>query len=486
MTTPAYTRALEALARAAAPGINPSLENISAVCAALGHPERCYRCAQVAGTNGKSSTSRYLASILRAHGLRVGLYTSPELLEVTERIEVDGRPPHPDNFAQALLTAEAQAGRLGFSLTEFELLTVTAFLLYAQSGLDWAVLEVGMGGRWDATSVVYPELAIITGIDFDHTAILGTSLEAIAAEKAAIIKPGSTAVIGPCAPTVLAVIQKQADVAGAPLIQVKPVSEQSLFAHDNPTPYDMAKSCQGCEQNLPTHDNLASQDVAAPRCPSSRPSSHTPVARNDPESHPVTLVAPPAPSSSLGRVPTYQIQNQRCAQVAAGVLLDKDYDSALSEQALAVTVVPGRFQILRQNPLLMIDAAHNPQALSVLLSALVDAGLLSRKDALVPGIPQPTLLLAVLADKDAHGVLMATLPYALNLAVTRSQSLRALPVDTLAALATEALGCAPRCFANSTLALDQLASEPQPLIATGSITLGAEVKRWYDQTIRLP
>ncbi|MDR1082772.1 MAG: hypothetical protein LBL27_02755, partial [Coriobacteriales bacterium] len=197
-----YDEALGILRDALAFGIEPSLAGITALMRELGEPQLRYPCIQIAGTNGKSSTARFTAAFLHACGRKVGLYTSPELVEYPERMELDGEVVSRACFADAVLAAHEASQRAIASgeievITEFELLTAAALWLFAEERVTFAVLEVGLGGRWDATSVVNPKVAVVTGIDLDHTAILGDSLEQIAAEKAAIIKPGSIPVLGP-------------------------------------------------------------------------------------------------------------------------------------------------------------------------------------------------------------------------------------------------------------------------------------------------
>ena len=189
-----YDDAVATLEGALKFGMNPSLEPIRAMCAAMGNPQKRYRCVQVAGTNGKSSTTRMIAALLHAQGLRVGLYVSPHLVKYPERIEIDGRVVNDESFARGIEAALDAAARAHVEATEFELLTAAALWLFAQEGADWAVLECGLGGRWDATSVVDPQVAVITGVALEHTAILGDTVEKIAAEKAAIIKPGCKAI----------------------------------------------------------------------------------------------------------------------------------------------------------------------------------------------------------------------------------------------------------------------------------------------------
>jgi dihydrofolate synthase/folylpolyglutamate synthase len=191
--------------------------------AALGDPQSRGRFVHVAGTNGKGSTCAMIESGLRAAGYRTGLYTSPHLAEPTERIQIDGRPISRNDFAAAFDEVHARSealianGSLDQHPSYFESVTAMAFLLQS-SACDWIVLEVGLGGRLDATNVVHPALCVITPVDFDHEAWLGYSIESIASEKAGILKPGVTAVISSQRTETDAVIRRRAEQVGAPLI----------------------------------------------------------------------------------------------------------------------------------------------------------------------------------------------------------------------------------------------------------------------------
>ena len=176
------------------------LKNITILCEHLGQPQREFQSVHVAGTNGKGSTSAMLDSILRAAGLRTGLYTSPHLERINERIRVDGKEISDEDFAAAFTRVRAAieellaAGRLAAHPTFFECVTAIAFVHFAGARVDFAVCETGMGGRLDATNILLPEVAVITQIDFDHENYLGHSIEEIAGEKAGIIKPGARVV----------------------------------------------------------------------------------------------------------------------------------------------------------------------------------------------------------------------------------------------------------------------------------------------------
>lgn len=202
-----YDEALEQLHSALRFGICPMLETVEDMLAELGDPDLRYDCVQIAGTNGKTSTSRFTAAILAGEGLSVALYTSPELVSYTERMEVGGHPVSEAAFAHGIAAAaeagrrvnasRAAAGERPYDVTEFDTLTVAAAVVFAEAGVDVAVLECGMGGRWDATSAMKSIRSVaVTGIGLDHTRILGDTLEAIAGEKAAIIKPGRACVLG--------------------------------------------------------------------------------------------------------------------------------------------------------------------------------------------------------------------------------------------------------------------------------------------------
>ena len=196
------------------------LERIRAVLDALGRPQERCRFVHVAGTNGKGSTCAMIESALRASGKRTGLFTSPHLAEPTERIRIDGRPIAAENFAAAfnrvhrVVEELIETGAIDMHTTYFETVTAMALLVFAEQALDVVVLEVGLGGRLDATNVVAPELCVITPVDFDHEQYLGRSLEAIAGEKAGILKPGTRAVFARQRPEAAAVLERRAAELG--------------------------------------------------------------------------------------------------------------------------------------------------------------------------------------------------------------------------------------------------------------------------------
>ncbi|MFZ0934398.1 MAG: Mur ligase family protein, partial [Bryobacteraceae bacterium] len=214
------------------------LERIRAVLGALGNPQDRLSIVHVAGTNGKGSTCAMVESGFRAAGLRTGLYTSPHLAEPTERIRIDGRPVSAERFAAAFDRVHATVEQLlacdaiDLHTTYFETVTAMAFVIFAEEGVERVVLEVGLGGRLDATNVVQPSLAVITPIDFDHESFLGRSIESIATEKAGILKSGVPAVFAHQRPEAARVLDGRAAELGVPVTRVvnSPLQHLSLEA----------------------------------------------------------------------------------------------------------------------------------------------------------------------------------------------------------------------------------------------------------------
>ena len=411
-----YDESMQILKLVLENGIEASLESFTRFMHFLGDPQNDYPCVQIAGTNGKTSTSRYTTAILKACGLKTGLYTSPELMFYPERMEIDGAVASDDMFAEVIietweLANEAiGAGVIDF-ITEFEILTAAAFRLFKQEKVDWGVLEVGLGGRWDATSVVTPKVAVFTGIDLDHTHILGDTVELIAAEKAAIIKPGSIAVLGPG-----------------------------------------------------TRDT---RQVFLDRC-----------AEVGAEYH---FIGPPyAHFDYIG--PVYQTINISTAWVAAEQAIGDYIPIETVQAALDGLVVPGRFEVLREEPLLMIDATHNPQAAEYLKMAMEDRFSFSTtSDGATRVNELDTLVLGILADKDARGIIDILTPMFNNLVVTQSTSHRAIPAAELADMVEAYDGRRPVVCATIEEAMAYVESLGVSAMYTGSITVAGESKVVYLQ-----
>ena len=432
-----YTSAVAVLADALRFGMDPSLGPIEAMLEALGHPERSYGCVQVAGTNGKSSVARFTAAALAAHGLRVGLYTSPHLVSYEERIEIAASVVDRALFADGISAALDAARDAGVEATEFELLTAAAFELFAREGVDVAVLECGLGGRWDATSACDPDVAVVTGIALDHTAVLGDTTRAIAAEKAAIIKPGATVVLaeGIAERDVFA---ERAREVGARVVDAGPLDADGVELAYEPSGAEPAYESSGVE---PAYD-----------APADAPAASDPL-----------------------HLPAYQLPNVRLALAAAREFLAARpgsapaYDAARALRAALRTPVPGRFELVRADPPLLIDAAHNPASAHVLAREL------SSRDLALGQSRIGTLVIGVLADKDARGIVSELAGLFDRVIATASPSPRSLAPADLAAVIENVTGRAPETAPTVEAALSLLGSDAA--IATGSITIAGEVHR---------
>lgn len=345
----------------------------------MGRPQDKLRFVHVAGTNGKGSTCAYLDSILRCAGYRVGLFTSPYIETFEERIRVNGENISADDLAAVTLFvkrhAEAIEAETGDHPTEFELMTAVAFEHFARSACDIVVLEVGLGGRLDSTNVIEsPEVCVITRIGLDHTALLGNALAEVAAEKAGILKPGVPVVSWPQEPEAWASIEK-------------------------------AAADKRCELHAPDFSQL---DLYA--CEGGRASLRPFVYKG--QAFETKLLA------------SYQPYNATLALEAAELLRDRGWEisEAAMREGIARAVWPGRFEVVAQEPLIIIDGGHNPQGAAVLAESL---------DDVFPG-RRAVLVMGVLADKDYLPMLHAVLPYAEALYTYTPPSPRALSAVDLA------------------------------------------------------
>ena len=451
-----YGEALEQLHSALRFGICPMLETVEDMLAELGDPDLSFESVQIAGTNGKTSTSRFCAAILAGEGLKVALYTSPELVSYTERMELGGAPVSEEAFAHGIAAA-AEAGRRvnarreaagerPYDITEFDTLTVAAAVVFAEAGVDVAVLECGMGGRWDATSAMKSIRTVaVTGIGLDHTRILGDTLEAIAGEKAAIIKPGRACVLG----------------VGC----VTPASVEDVFLDQ-------------CEQAgvMPTIVRaLDRADVAGEmHAGIAREHADLPQASFAVTKRPHRLGAPLEISVNTPRAlytelaalkPGYQAANMACAVALAEAHLARPLNQEALFESLITCPTPGRFQLLRPEPPILIDACHNPQSVAAFLAAVA---------ALEPDpARRPQLLCAVLADKDVPGIVGLLAPEFPRVCVTQTSSPRAMPVHELGELFRGAGATVAAEYASVAEATSALCGESY--VACGSITLAGEV-----------
>jgi dihydrofolate synthase/folylpolyglutamate synthase len=313
------------------------LERIRATLAALGDPQLRCRFVHIAGTNGKGSTSAMIESALRTAGVRTGLFTSPHLAQPTERIRVRGAPVSAERFAAAFDRVHDTVGRLldrgaiDLHTSYFETVTAMAFLIFAEEPVDCVVLEVGLGGRLDATNVVSPELCVVTPVDFDHEAYLGRSLDAIAGEKAGILKPGVRAIFARQRPEADEVLTRRAAELHCP------VTRTSDF-----TVRDLALDARGSRFVLSGERHLR---------------IHCPLAGE------------------------HQVEN---AVVAAAALLRLEIADSAVEAGIAAAQWPGRLERVAGNPEIVLDGAHNPAGARA-LAAYIDRFYAGRRVRLIYG-----------------------------------------------------------------------------------------------------
>ncbi|WP_438855517.1 bifunctional folylpolyglutamate synthase/dihydrofolate synthase [Agromyces sp. M3QZ16-3] len=422
------------LARVGESAPQPRLDATRRAVELLGDPHRAAPVIHLTGTNGKTSTSRMIESILRAQGLRTGLLTSPHLVRFTERIRVDGEPIADEAVARiweeitpvvAIVDDELRAADEE-ALTYFEALTVLAFAAFADAPVDVVVLEVGMGGEWDSTNVADGQVAVITPIAIDHEERLGRTVEEIARTKAGIIKPGAEVVTAFQDPSALTVLSEVAERNEASL-----AVEGGAFA--------VVDSRVAVGGQLVSVRGLAGEyrDLALPL--------H---GRHQAENAAVAIAAVEA---FLGRA----------VRLADDVL----------EAGLGAVTSPGRLQLVSTEPTILVDAAHNPHGATALVAAL---GEVFDFDELV-------VVLGVLGDKDAAGIVRALEPTGAHFIATRSESDRAVPADELATVVASVVG-SDRVDVAERLddALDEARdwagrAEKRAVVVTGSITLVGDV-----------
>ena len=409
---------LTALYRLRRFGIKFGLDTISRLLRGLGNPQNRYPCIHVAGTNGKGSIAAFLSSILAHGGYKVGLYTSPHLVRFNERIQVNGCPISDQDVAEAA-EAVQRIYTQGEPPTFFECATAMAFYHFASVKVDWAVLETGMGGRYDATNVIRPEVCIISNITLEHTEYLGNTLAKIAAEKAGIIKSGAGVVTGIRQKSPLEVIEQKAVEKGVPLLRL------------------------GKEIRLRNEDN----------------GFFTYLGRNH-----------RWPGLKVELLGKHQTTNAALCLGALELLREKGLkisDEAI-RSGLAETRWPGRIEIVSENPLILLDGAHNPSAAKS-LTHFLENGLAYRKLILVVGI---------LKDKTWRPMLRTFLSVADHVILTRPQYERAEDPHVLASFARtikKDIGVIPEVPNAISFALEE-AAPGDAICITGSLYTVGEAK----------
>jgi dihydrofolate synthase / folylpolyglutamate synthase len=382
----------EIFARRPEQAIEPTLGRISALATLLGDPQRAYPVIHVTGTNGKTSTARMIETLLRTRGLRTGLFTSPHLSNVRERIVVDGEPlpveaflaSYDDVAPYVALVDEREPLRLSF----FEVLTAMAFAAFADAPVDVAVIEVGLGGTWDATNIADGAVAVVTPVAIDHTRYLGSTIEEIAGEKAGIIKPGAVAILG------------QQPLAAAEVLLRRAAEVEATVARE------------GLEFGVVTRELAVGGQVLTLRG-----------------------LAGEYPDLLLPLFGDYQAANAACALAAVEAFASggpggEPLGEDLVRAAFAAMTSPGRLEVVRRSPVVIVDSAHNPAGMEASVAAVTEA--FSLRTLIV--------VLAISSDKDVPAVLDQLEPAVDALVATRNSSDRSMDPGKLADLAAEVFG----------------------------------------------
>jgi dihydrofolate synthase / folylpolyglutamate synthase len=388
--------------------IEPTLDRISALATLLGDPQRACPVIHITGTNGKTSTARMTEALLRARGLRTGLFTSPHLSSVRERIRIDGEPLSAERFASAydeIMPYVAMVdGQQPFQMSFFEVLTGMAFAAFADAPVDVAVLEVGLGGTWDATNIADGAVAVVTPVSLDHTAYLGDTVEAIAGEKAGIIKPGATAVLGVQPPAAMDVLAERAAAVGAAVV------------------------AEGADFGVADRElAVGGQRLTLAGLRGSYPEVLLPAFGAHQASNAACALAAVEAFAGVAALAGPGLDGDRAPVTEAGPgKLDED----LVREAFAGVSTPGRLEVVRRSPLVLVDAAHNPAGMAATLEALWEAFAFHTLVA----------VMAVSEDKDVAALLDLLEPAVSQLVVTRSSSPRSMSHQALAELAEPVFG----------------------------------------------
>jgi dihydrofolate synthase/folylpolyglutamate synthase len=425
--------------------VSLGLERMYALAEALGRPQDSLRFVHVAGTNGKGSTSTYISAVSRVLGNKTGLFTSPYICDFEERIQIDGHMIDKESLLQITLkvreAALAVEAATGEHPTEFELMFAIALVYFAREQCDICVIEVGLGGRLDATNIITPDLCVITPISLDHTAVLGNTLAEVAHEKAGIIKPGVAVVASTQAPEALKVIRDTAHAQGAKLIEAPTNSAKTIEL-------DLKTGTQTFKFN----DQIFKTRLLGAYQPA---------------------------NAALAITACDQLFAEGAKNTEGASNLN--YKAAVAE-GIANAFIPGRFEVLATNPLVIVDGAHNPsgaRALCESLDALLGASSASQtssKDQL-----SLTFLLGVMADKNYTEMLDMLAPYMNKAFIYTADNPRALPANDLAdALAevnpqTKIITCE-----TPTQAINEArktANEHEIIIAAGTLYAIGEIKR---------
>jgi dihydrofolate synthase/folylpolyglutamate synthase len=390
----------EILSRRPEHSIEPSLDRIRALTALMGDPQRAYPVIHITGTNGKTSTARMIETLLRARGLRTGLFTSPHLSSIRERISVDGEPLSAERFADAYdevlpylsLVDESQPAALSF----FEVLTAMAFSVFADAPVDVAVIEVGVGGTWDCTNIADGAVAVVTPISLDHERYLGNSVTSIAGEKAGIIKAGAVAVLAQQPADAAEILLRRTVEVGAT------VAREGLEFGVASRELAVGGQLLSIQGLLGRYDGLFLPLFGAHQASNA-------------------ACALAAVEAFAGATPT--------GEDASGDEPEA-LDAELVRSAFATMSSPGRLEVVRRSPVVIVDAAHNPAGMAATVAGLAEAFAFTELVA----------ILAVSEDKDVPAIMDELEPLVSELVVTSNSSPRSADPDKLAEMASAVFG----------------------------------------------
>src|SRR5215471_6664307 len=431
----------EIISRRPEHSVDLALDRMTELVSLLGDPQRSSPVIHITGTNGKTSTARMADALLRARGLRTGRFTSPHLVSIRERIVVDGAPISPERFVAAyeevIPYVRLVDERHPVAMSFFEVLTGMAFAVFADTPVDVVILEVGVGGRLDCTNVADGVVAVITPISIDHTRLLGNKVEEIAAEKAGIIKPGAVAVLAQQPLDAAEVLLRYAVEVGATVAR------------------------EGVEFGVLSREQaVGGQQLVLRGLRSTYEDVYLPL---------------------FG---LHQAGNAACALAAVEAFAGVSDDSAaldadLVREAFAKVSSPGRLEVIRRSPTIIIDAAHNPAGMAATVAAIEEAFSFARL----------TGVFAASGDKDVPGILAELEPLLTDIVVTRNSSDRSMEPEQVAALATEIFG-ADRVTAAARLdgaieaavaLADEVVAETGPgtggVLVTGSVITAGDARR---------
>jgi dihydrofolate synthase/folylpolyglutamate synthase len=411
------------------------LENISILAADLGNPHKAIPCAHVAGTNGKGSTAAMLESILRTAGIRTGLYTSPHLERINERIRMDGGSISDEDFAAAWTRVQRSieslmaSGKLVAHPTFFECITAMAFVAFAAHGVQFAIYEVGLGGRLDATNIVEPQVAVITPVDFDHENFLGHSIEEIAGEKAGIIKQGAWVVSSVERPEARAVIVRRCADLGGRLLEV-----------DEAWRIENVRASDGFYSAVVADIDTGSKLALAPALP--------------------------------GR---FQLRNALAAASAARLLAERGFSvgNPVIARGIANVKWPGRLERLNDRPVVYLDGTHNPAGARA-LAQFWEENFPGRRIFLVYG---------AMRDKAVDEIAGLLFPRADSVILTEPRQPRAVSAALLGEM-TNHLSQKTIVICDPAEALERaisLASPEDAVFATGSLYLVGDLRSYWNK-----